>query len=169
MRSTSLLSGLIAGALLTGCANLPPSLTGEYHNSADVYTPGQAQQVQNVRLGVVLSVRPVIIAAKQTQTAGGSAIGAVLGGLLGHQVGDGNGRTIATVAGALGGAVAGNLTGQHAYQQPGLEISVKLDDGHVVSLTQAADVTLTVGERVQLISGAYYGESSRVIPLEAAP
>lgn len=169
MRSTSLLSGLIAGALLTGCANLPPNLSSQYHNSADVYTPTQAQQVQNVRLGVVLSARRVSIAATPTQTAGGSAIGAALGGLLGHQVGDGNGRTIATVAGALGGAVVGNLAGQHAYQQPGLEVSVKLDDGHVVSLTQAADVALTVGERVQLISGAYYGESSRVIPLGSTP
>lgn len=169
MRTIFLLSGLIAGALLTGCANLPPSLAGQYHNSADVYTAGQAQQVQNVRLGVVLSVRHVGIAATPAQTAGGSAIGAALGGLLGHQVGDGKGRTIATVAGALGGAVAGNLAGQHAYQQPGLEISVKLDDGHVVSLTQAADVALAVGERVQLISGAYYGESSRVIPLGSTP
>jgi len=169
MRTTFILSGLVAVSLLAGCANLPPSLAGHYRSSADVYTPDQAQQTQNVKLGTVLSVRHVSISATSTQTAGGSAIGAALGGLLGHQVGSGNGRTIATVAGALGGAVAGNLAGQHAYQQPGLAITVKLDDGHVVSLTQAADVALSVGQRVQLISGAYYGESSRVIPFGAAP
>ena len=167
--SLILFSGLIAGACLTGCANLFPALSGQYRSSADVYQPNQAQQVQRVQLGTVVSVRHVNIAATSTQTAGGSAIGAALGGLLGHQVGNGNGRTLATVAGALGGAVAGNLASQHAYEQPGLEISVRLDDGSVVSLTQAADVPITAGDRVQLIHGQFYGQAARVIPLGATP
>lgn len=113
----------------------------------------QAQQTQGVQLGTVVAVRSVTIAATTTETAGGSAIGAALGGLLGHQVGNGKGRTLATVAGAVAGGLGGNLVGQHAYQQPGLEISVKLDGGNVVSVTQAADVDIAVGERVQLIAG----------------
>lgn len=166
MRNTFLLSGLIAGALLTGCANLPAGLTGQYRNSADVYTPGQAQQTQGVQLGTVVAVRSVTIAATQTETAGGSAIGAALGGLLGHQVGDGKGRTLATVAGAVAGGLGGNLVGQHAYQQPGLEISVKLDGGNIVSVTQATDVNIAVGERVQLIAGnGWASVPSRVVPL----
>ena len=170
MRKTLLsLSGLIAGACLAGCANLPPALSGQHHNSADLYQPNQAQQVRRVQLGTVVSVRQVNIAATSTETAGGSAIGGALGGLLGHQVGNGKGRTLATVVGALGGALAGNLAGQHAYQQPGLEISVRLDNGSVVSLTQAADVPITAGERVQLIHGQYYGQAARVIPLGATP
>lgn len=158
---------LLSGLLLTGCAALSPSMQGHYDNSADVYTTSQAQQVQNVQLGLVLSVRHVSIAATSTQTAGGSAVGAALGGLLGHQVSDGTGRTVATVVGALGGAVAGNLAGQHAFQQPGLAISVKLDNGNIVNLTQAADIGISIGDRVQLIGGSYYGQPSRVLPLSA--
>ncbi|MGA7436501.1 MAG: glycine zipper 2TM domain-containing protein [Luteibacter sp.] len=169
MRTPFLLSGPVATCLLAGCAGLPSSLPGQYHSSADVFMPAQAQQTQSVTLGTVLSVRHVSISATTAQTAGGSAIGAAVGGLLGHQVGGGTGRTIATVAGALGGAVATNLASEHAFQQPGLEITVKLDSGNVVSLTQAADVAISAGERVQLVASASYGQPSRVIPLEAAP
>ena len=165
---TTILAGTLAAALLAGCASLPPGMTGQYPNSADVYTPGQAQQVQQVRLGVVLSVRSVQIAATGTQTGTGSAVGALVGGLLGHSVGGGRGKTLATVAGAIGGGIGGNLVAQHAYTQPGLAITVKLDDGRLIDVTQAADVQIVPGERVQLIS-AFYGEPARVLPLPQQP
>lgn len=155
---------VIAAALLAGCASLPPGMTGQYPNSADTYTPGQSQQIQQVQLGTVLSVRDVRIAATGTQTGTGSALGALAGGLLGHSIGGGKGKTLATVAGGITGMIGGNLLAEHAYTQPGLEVTVRLDNGRVVSLTQAAfDVAITPGERVQLIS-AYYGEPARVIP-----
>ena len=159
------LAAALATALLAGCASLPPGMTGQYQNSADVYTPGQSQQIQQVQLGTVLSVRDVQIAATGTQTGTGSAVGALVGGLLGHSVGGGRGKTLATVAGAIGGGIGGNLVAQHAYTQPGLSITVRLDDGRLIDVTQAADVAITPGERVQLIS-AYYGEPARVIPAQ---
>ena len=154
----------IAAALLAGCASLPPGMTGQYPNSADTYTPGQAQQVQQVTLGTVLSVRSVKIAATGGQTGMGEGLGAVVGGLLGHSIGGGNGKTLATVAGVIGGGIGGNLVAQHAYTQPGLEVTVKLDDGRIIDVTQAADVRIVPGERVQLISG-YYGQPARVVPI----
>ena len=161
---TKILTAAIAVALLAGCASLPPGMTGQYPNSADTYTPGQSQQVQQVQLGTVLSVRSVQIAATGTETGTGSALGAVVGGLLGHSVGGGNGKTLATVAGVVGGGIGGNLLAQRAYTQPGLEVTVKLDDGRLIDVTQAADVPITPGERVQLISG-YYGQPARVVPI----
>lgn len=165
--TTKILAAALFAALLAGCASLPPGMTGQYPNSADVYTPGQAQQVQQVQLGTVLAVRSVQIAATGTETGTGSALGALAGGLLGHSVGGGRGKILATVAGALGGGIGGNLVAEHAYQQPGLSITVRLDDGRVVSVAQAADVQISVGERVELVS-AYYGEPARVVPIAAA-
>ena len=165
---TKILAIAITAALLAGCASLPPGMTGQYPNSADTYTPGQSQQVQQVRLGTVLSVRDVQIAATGTQTGTGSVLGAVVGGLLGHSVGGGNGKTLATVAGAIGGGIGGNLIASHAYTQPGLEVTVRLDDGRIIDVTQAADVAITPGERVQLIS-TYYGEPARVVPIASTP
>lgn len=164
MHKTKILTTIIAAALLAGCASLPPGMTGQYPNSADTYTPNQSQQVQQVTLGTVLSVRDVQIAATGTQTGTGSVLGALVGGLLGHSVGGGRGKTLATVAGVVGGGIGGNLIAQHAYTQPGLSISVRLDDGRLIDVTQAADVAISVGERVQLIS-AYYGEPARVVPI----
>ncbi len=164
---TKILTAAIAVALLAGCASLPPGMTGQYPNSADVYTPGQSQQVQQVQLGTVLSVRAVQIAATGTETGTGSALGAVAGGLLGHSIGGGNGKTLATVAGVIGGGIGGNLVAQHAYTQPGLEVTVRLDDKQIIDVTQAADAQISVGERVQLISG-YYGQPARVVPLASA-
>ncbi len=157
----------IAAALLAGCASLPPGMTGSYPNSADVYSPNQSQQVQQVRLGTVLSVRSVQIAATGTETGTGSVLGALAGGLLGHSIGGGRGRTLATVVGVVGGGIGGNLIASHAYTQPGLEVTVRLDDGRIIDVTQAADVQITPGERVQLISG-YYGQPARVVPIAAA-
>ena len=164
---TKILTAALAVALLAGCASLPPGMTGQYPNSADIYTPGQVQQVQQVQLGTVLSVRSVRIAATGTQTGTGSALGALAGGLLGHQIGGGNGKTLATVAGAIGGGIGGNLVAQRAYTQPGLSITVRLADGRIIDVTQAADVQITPGERVQLISG-YYGQPARVLPLSGS-
>ena len=161
--------GVIAAACalaLAGCVSMPPGLSGQYPNSANVYTPGQSQQVQQVRLGTVLSVRSVQIAATGSQTGMGEGLGAVVGGLLGHSVGGGNGRTLATVAGVVGGGIGGNLLASHAYTQPGLSITARLDNGRLISVTQAADVPISVGERVQLIAGTY-GQPARVIPLSS--
>ena len=155
---------LVAALTLAGCSSLPQALSGQYPNSADAYTPGQSQQMQQVQLGTVISVRSVRIAATQGQATTGSVIGAAVGGLLGHSVGGGKGKTIATVAGALAGTVGGNLAAQHAYAQPGLAITVRLDNGSVYAVSQAADVSIHVGERVQLQGGGW-NEPARVVPL----
>ena len=157
-------AALVAALALPGCASLPHALSGQYPNSADAYTPGQSQQVQQVQLGTVIAVRSVRIAAAQGQATTGSVIGAAVGGLLGHSVGGGKGRTIATVAGALAGTVGGNLAAQHAYTQPGLAITVRLDNGSVYAVSQAADVSIHIGERVQL-QGGDWRQPTRVVPL----
>ncbi len=149
---------------VTGCATLPPGVQGYAPNSADVYSPTQAQAMQTVRLGTVLAIRPVNIEASAVQTATASGAGALLGGLLGHQVGSGNGKTAATVAGALAGAVGGNLAGNRMRRQPGLQITVQLDSREVLAVTQSADIPVRVGDRVQLIGSRYGSTPARVVP-----
>ena len=92
---------VVAGSLavIAGCAN--PSA------SSSVYTYGQAQQEQIVRLGTVVAVRPVTIQNDRSSGAGMIAGGA-LGGVAGNAVGGGSGRAIATVGGAILGGLLGN-------------------------------------------------------------
>jgi outer membrane lipoprotein SlyB len=140
-------------ALLAGCAN--PSA------SSGVYTYGQAQREQIVRAGTVTGVRPIVIQRDGT-SGGGMLAGGALGGVAGNAVGGGTGRTIATVGGAILGALAGNAVENRVGKSSGLEITVRLDNGETRVVAQEADLPLSVGQRVQVISGA---GPTRVAPL----
>ena len=156
----------LSGALALGGCAVPPGMGGQYQSSAYNYSASQAQQMQQVQLGTVLAVQQVTIRAGQGTTGTGSALGAVAGGLVGSRVGQGNGSAVATVIGALGGAAAGNMVASNAYQQPGLQITVRLDNGQTIAVTQAADVPVRVGQRVELLGSQYgWGQPARVIPI----
>ena len=58
---TPLLLAPVAVSLLQGCA---------HPTSASTFTPGQAQQVQTVTMGVVETVRPVTAESRMTRRAG---------------------------------------------------------------------------------------------------
>ena len=146
-------AALTSVAVLAGCAN--PSA------SSGVYTYGQAQREQIVRAGTITAVRPIVIQQEGSSGAGVLAGGA-LGGVAGNAVGGGTGRAIATVGGAILGALAGNAVENRVGRNSGLEVTVRLDNGETRVVAQEADVPLSVGQRVQVISGA---GPTRVAPL----
>jgi outer membrane lipoprotein SlyB len=138
------------GAAVTGCAVTP--------NSASVYNTRQAQGEQTVRMGVVESIRNVTI------DKGSSGVGTVAGGALGgiaagSAIGRGNGALAAGIVGALAGGVVGNRVEANMANRPGLEITVRLDNGELRAITQDADEPFRVGERVRLLSS---GGTTRV-------
>lgn len=149
MKQILLAGGLAGVLLLSGCAVQP--------NSANVYQSRQTMGEQSVRMGVVESIRNVLI--DKGQSGVGTLGGAALGGLAGSTIGRGNG----SIAGAIGGAIAGGLIGQNVEQnmnnKPGLELTVKLDNGNLTAITQDADELFYVGDRVRLLSN---GRTTRV-------
>lgn len=148
MKATVLLSLLAAALITTGCAN---SLSG------GAYSRPQARQAQEVQMGVVESVRQVTI--EGTESGIGTVSGAAIGGIAGSEIGGGKGQTIATILGAVGGAVAGHAIEQNVTTKPGLEITVKLDSGRMLAVTQEADEQFKPGERVRVLTG---GGTTRV-------
>ncbi|ALM84972.1 glycine zipper 2TM domain-containing protein [Bordetella sp. N] len=140
-------------ALLAGCANQSAS--------SGVYSYDQAQREQIVRTGTVTGVRPITIQNDKSSGAGLLAGGA-LGGVAGNAVGGGSGRAIATVGGAILGALAGNAVENRVGTSSGLEITVRLDNGESRVVAQAADVPVSVGQRVQVISG---NGPTRIVPM----
>lgn len=133
---------LIATAVLGGCAS---SMSGS------AYSRDQARQTQEVRMGVVESVRQVQI--EGTKTPVGTAAGAVVGGVAGSNVGGGKGSTIGTVLGAVAGGLAGSALEEGVTRKPGLEITVTLDGGRMIAVTQEADEAFRPGEHVRVLSG----------------
>ena len=134
---------LLACALVSGCAST---------SSGSTYSGGQARQEQTVRMGVVESVRQVNIEGSKSGV--GAVAGGVAGGVAGSNIGGGKGSTIGSILGAVVGGVAGNAVEQGVTKKPGLEITVKLDNGELRAITQEADETFRPGERVRLLSGS---------------
>lgn len=141
--SVKLIALLVASmAVLGGCAS---SMSG------GAYSREQARQVQEVKMGVVESVRQVRI--EGTKSPVGTGAGAVVGGIAGSNVGGGKGSTVGAILGAVAGGVAGSALEEGVMSKDGLEITVKLDGGRMIAVTQEADEQFRVGERVRVLSG----------------
>lgn len=139
---------LVLAAAVAGCA---PGLGGSS------YSRDEARREQNVRLGVVESVRPVQI--EGTRSGIGPAAGAVIGGVAGSGVGGGRGSSVAAVIGGVAGGVAGQALEEVGTRRNGVEVTVKLNTGAVVAIVQEADEEFRAGDRVRILSD---GRTSRV-------
>lgn len=150
MKKQILIAGLVSLSALAGCAVTP--------NSANVYSSRQAQGEQTVRMGVVESVRQVRI-DKGSSGAGQLAGGAVGAVAAGSSIGGGNGAIVAGILGAVAGGLVGQNVEANMVNRPGLEITVRLDNGSLRAITQDADEFFRAGDRVRLLSS---GRTTRV-------
>ncbi|MEO1766912.1 glycine zipper 2TM domain-containing protein [Thiobacter aerophilum] len=128
--------------VLTGC---PATM------SSGTYTREQARQAQEVQMGRVESVREVMI--EGTKSVVGPAAGAAVGGIAGSNIGGGKGSTVGAIVGAVAGGVAGAAIEEGVTRTKGLEITVKLDNGRMIAVTQAADEEFRPGDRVRVLTG----------------
>ncbi len=137
---------LVAVGLLAGCATTS-SLSGSSYERRQVRTE------QTVRIGVVESVREVEIEAGEAVV--GTATGAVVGGVAGSTIGGGRGQVLSTVIGAVAGGIAGNLAEKGIRRERGVEITVRLRNGDLIAVTQAADPReeFRAGDEVRVLSG----------------
>jgi len=132
-----------ATVVLSGCAG---------SQSGSAYSRSQTRGEMHVRMGVVESVRTVTI--EGTQSGVGVVAGGVVGGIAGSNVGHGRGSTVGSVLGAVLGGVAGQAIEEKTSKKDGLEITIKLDSGQIIAVTQEADEAFRAGERVRVLSGS---------------
>ena len=124
---------------------------------ANTYSRNQARTEQSVRMGTVESVRNVRL--EGTRTPVGTIAGGAVGGVAGSAIGGGRGSTIGAILGAVAGGVAGSAIEEGATRKDGVEITIRLDNGNIIAITQEADETFRPGDRVRVLSG---GGTSRV-------
>lgn len=144
MKRILVASAIAASMLVAGCAS--PGVGG------GDYSRGQVRGEQSVRLGVVEGVRDVTIDANNTGT--GTLAGAAIGGIAGSTVGGGR---RANAAGAIAGAVVGGLIGnsieKNNNDRLGVEVTIRLEGGRIIAITQGKDEEFRVGDRVKILSG----------------
>ena len=127
------------------------------NNTVNPYTASQTYPA------VVIGVQHVNINYNQNAGAEGAGIGAGVGGLVGSQFGKGIGKDLATGIGALAGGIAGEHAGKHFAEGPGTQITVKLNNGQLATITEPGNDNVWVGERVFVTQNPASGRY-RVIP-----
>ncbi len=127
---------------LTGCAG---------SQSGSAYSRSQTRGEMLVRMGVVESVRQVTIEGSQSGV--GTVAGGAVGGIAGSNVGQGKGAAVGAVRGAVLGGLAGQAIEEKASKKDGLEITITLDSGQMIAVTQEADEPFRAGDRVRVLSG----------------
>ena len=139
-----LLSVTVATAMLAGCAQ--PGLGGGN------YTRGQVRGEQSVRIGTVENVRDVTIDARDTGT--GTLAGAAIGGVAGSTLGGGSrANAVGAIAGAVVGGIIGSAVEKNNNDRVGVEVTVRLEGGKMIAITQEKDEDFRVGDRVRILSG----------------
>lgn len=150
LNSITVITVVTTAAMLSACAVAP--------TSSNVYRTSQTQNEQSVRMGVVESVREVLI--DKGQSGVGTAAGAALGGIAaGSSIGKGNGSLAAGIIGAVAGGMIGQSVESNMNNRKGFEITVRLDNGEMKAITQDADELFRAGDRVRLLSN---GRTTRV-------
>lgn len=133
---------ILAGLVVSGCAS---GLGGRD------YSRDQARMVQEVEMGRVESVRSVRI--EGTKTPIGAGAGVIIGGVAGNSVGGGRGTVIGTTVGAVLGGLGGAAAEEAITRKDGYEITVRLDSGRLIAVTQTADESFREGDRVRVLTG----------------
>lgn len=160
MKTKLLLVAAMAAVLLSGCAS---SLT------SSAYSRGQVRQAMSVSVGTVENIRAVKIEGTSSGQglSVGSTAGGVIGAIAGSNLGGGKGSWIASVLGAVAGGVAGAAVEQGVTAKDGIEVTVRLEGGRLIAVTQEADPkeSFAVGDKVQVLDG---GGVTRVIKASVA-
>ena len=144
MKRLLVLGTVVTVTILAGCAQ--PGLGGGN------YTRGQVRGEQSVRIGTVENVRDVTIDARDTGT--GTLAGAAIGGVAGSTVGGGSrANTVGAIAGAVVGGLIGNAVEKSGNDRRGVEVTVRLESGALIAVTQEKDEEFRTGDRVRILSG----------------
>lgn len=156
--NTSVIVRLSAAAMLalSGCAS----------SDSATYSSRDVGQVIESSRGRVVASRPVDIASAE-QSGLGAATGGVVGGIAGSTIGQGKGQSLATAAGILIGVVVGSLVEQELRRGQGVEYTVEMDDGRVVTIVQkqkSGEAPIPDGQDVAVQYGADY---ARITPIDS--
>jgi outer membrane lipoprotein SlyB len=146
LNSFSKITLLVSLLSLMACA-VPTQQTGAS------YSRDEARMVQDVQLGIIVDARAVII--EGTQTGMGSVVGGVVGSIAGSGIDDGRTAEVAAVLVGTAGAALGAKAESALTKAQGMEYTIQLDGGEVISTVQAieqANAVLVAGDRVKILS-----------------
>jgi outer membrane lipoprotein SlyB len=151
-KSAPVVSAVILVMFASGCT---------FPSSRRTVPAAQANVLQRSELGVVTSVRDVNIEGSKGQI--GLYGGGVVGGALASG-GKGVSGRVTQAAGAVTGAVVGQAVEEAATRKVAQEITIRLDDGSTVTVTQDASTGRFMdGDRVRVTNGGGHARVSLAV------
>ncbi|MEH6456752.1 MAG: hypothetical protein V7749_10545 [Cocleimonas sp.] len=102
------------------------------------------ESVMTVKQGTVTSIKNVTIIGRKGRAAG--TVGSIAGSILGSSV-----PIAGSIIGSLIGGAVGSEADRELSKQKGLEITLQLNSGEKVVVTQLAETLFKAGDNVQLI------------------
>lgn len=139
-----MLSAVLLAAVVgvTGCAS---------SKGGDVYTREDARRPMSVRMATVEGVRAVKL--EGTKSPIGAGAGGIIGGIAGSGIArDSKGQAIGAVLGAVLGGLAGAATEEMGTREDAVELTVRLENGSLLSVVQGGDPNeFKVGDKVRLL------------------
>ena len=142
-------------ATLGGCSSPNPY--------GDAYGSGDTRTMQQVYYGTIVKAEAVSIDASDQTNVIGTVAGAVIGGILGSKVGGGSGSDIAAIGGGLLGGYAGSEVAGAAGKRNGVNLTIRLEDGRVISIVQEANPNM-IFQQGQAVQVNVDGSTARVVP-----
>ncbi|OQW46117.1 MAG: hypothetical protein A4S09_16920 [Proteobacteria bacterium SG_bin7] len=147
----------VAALFITGCAT---DISSQSYSDQHVGETARSYRARVVKVRQV-KVGPDELGKNKT----GALAGGVGGAVLGSTMGGGNGNGLMAIAGGVAGAIGGAYAEKALKTQVGLEITVELRNGKLMTVVQGSDVPFSRGERVILMS---YGKGrSKIVKEEA--
>lgn len=130
----------------TGGATQPGYVNTSANNS---YNSGY-NSAQGGEQGRVVSVREVPLRGGSGMNDG-TLVGGGLGAAGGAAIGAATTNSVGGLLGAVGGAIAGNIVGRNGSSQRGIEVTVQKDDGQTVTIAQADNDDVQMGDWVRVV------------------
>jgi len=114
--------------------------------------PPPVAVIKCMECGVVEAVQEVEV--KGEGTGAGAVAGGVAGAVIGNQVGSKKTKTAARIIGAVGGAVIGHQVEKNVRTTKRYDITVRMEDGTIRTLSQPQPPTWRAGDKVRVVNDA---------------
>jgi outer membrane lipoprotein SlyB len=120
--------------------------------SSNSYSDQHVGEAAHSYYATVAKVRKVKVGPDELgKSKTGAVVGGVGGALVGSTMGSGTGKLLMTAGGVVAGAVGGAYAERAMKTQTGLEITVQMKNGELLTVVQGADVQFSKGEKVLVI------------------
>jgi outer membrane lipoprotein SlyB len=147
---------IVSAVAVAAIGGYLPGSKADSSNSPAATSQAPAKSKTPVRVAAVCTECGVVVSVNEVDVMGkGTGVGAVAGGVagavIGHEIGDGS--RAGTAVGAVVGGVAGHQIERSARSSKRYDISVRMHDGSVKTVSTDAPPAWRAGDKVRLHNG----------------